>query len=248
MRHDETNGSPQGPLVLVARPRDVLRTMDRRTLTAAERRRGAALRHPADRDCHAAAHLLVRYCAAALTGRAVGGLDVVQRCTECGSADHGRPSVAGLPGLHVSLAHTRGAVVAAADLRPVGVDVEGLRARAVDPAVMAYALTAAEADEVRAASDPSTAFLRHWVRKESLVKVGVAGLDRLSSLSIDPATERDLGAGRTAGRFGPLHVVDWVDGALDVVVAAAGWRPPVVRSFTLGVGAGAAAGSSKGSS
>jgi 4'-phosphopantetheinyl transferase len=158
-------------------------------------------------------------------------LEVVQRCAECGSTEHGRPSVAGLPDLHISLAHTREAVVAGADWHPVGVDAEDLRLPGLDPAVMSFALTAAEIGRVRSAKDPSTAFLRQWTRKECLVKIGAAALDGLSRIEVDPRTERDVGAGRTVGRFGALHVADWVDGALEVVVAAAGAGPPVVESF-----------------
>ncbi len=239
MSHDTTDSSPQGPLVLAASPEEVLRTMDPDLLTASERRRGAMLRHPADRHSHAAAHLLVRYCAAALTGRPVGALVLVQRCADCGSTDHGKPSLTGLPNLHVSLAHTRGAVVAGADGYPVGVDVEDLRAHEINPTIMTYTLTAAEIGRVQSASDPSTAFLRLWVRKECLVKIGVITLDRLSRIEIDPGTEGDVGAGRTVGRFGSLHVADWFDDALEVVIAAAGSEPPIVGSFPVGLASAA---------
>jgi 4'-phosphopantetheinyl transferase len=161
----------------------------------------------------------------------MAALEVVQRCPDCGSTEHGRPSIAGLPDLHVSLAHTRGAVIAGADRQPIGVDVEGAQVGGVDPAVMAYALTAAEADRVRSASEPGAAFLRHWVRKECLVKVGVVTLDELARVELDPDTERDAGGGRTLGRFGSLYLLDWFDRALDAAVAAAAGAPPVVGSF-----------------
>jgi 4'-phosphopantetheinyl transferase len=218
------------PLIVLARPEDVLRVGDERLLTPREQWRAGALRHRADRDASVAAHLLVRHCAAALTGRPVASLELVQECPECGSTEHGRPSIAGLPELHVSLAHTRGAVVAGADRRPIGVDVEGLRTTDLDPAVLAATLTAAETARVRSASDPPSAFLRHWVRKECLVKVGVVTLDELSRVELDPATEQDGGEGRTRSRFGPLHLVDWVDPTLGVAVAAAAHTPPVVGS------------------
>jgi 4'-phosphopantetheinyl transferase len=221
----------QGPLVLLAGPDEVLRVGGEHLLTAGERRRAGALRHRADRDAYVAAHLLVRHCAAALTGRPVEELAVEQQCAECGSTEHGRPSIAGLPDLHVSLAHTRGAVVAGADGRSIGVDVEGARPRSLDPAVLTYTLTAAETARVRSASDPSAAFVRHWVRKECLVKVGAVTLDGLSRVELDPTTERDAGGGRTHSRFGSLHLVDWVDQAMDVAVAAAAWSPPTVGAF-----------------
>jgi 4'-phosphopantetheinyl transferase len=220
-----------GPLVLTAHPGDVLRTMDRAVLTASERRRSAALRHPADQDAHAAAHLLVRSCAAALTGRPATQLGVVQSCADCGSTEHGRPAVAGLPDLHVSLAHTRGAVVAGAAWRPVGVDVERARVRGPGPADMTYVLSATEIGRVRSAEDPSAAFLRHWVRKECLVKIGACTLDQLSAIEIDARSERDVGEGRTVTRFGSLYLTDWLDRGLDAVIAVAGERPPVVGTL-----------------
>jgi 4'-phosphopantetheinyl transferase len=57
-------------------------------------------------------------------------------------------------------------VVAGADRRPIGVDVEGAQTRDLDPAVLTHTLTAAETARVRSADDPSGEFLRHWVRKE----------------------------------------------------------------------------------
>jgi 4'-phosphopantetheinyl transferase len=220
----------RAPLIVLARPADVLRVGDERLLTPREKRRAGALRHRADRDVHVAAHLLVRHCAAALTGQPVESLELVQQCAVCGSTEHGRPAIAGLPELHVSLAHTRGAVVAGADRRPIGVDVEALRTTDLDPAVLAATLTAAEAARVRSASDPPSAFLSHWVRKECLVKVGVATLDELSRVELDPTTEQDGAGGRSYGRFGSLHLVDWFDPALGVAVAAAAHGLPVVDS------------------
>ncbi len=225
------NGRRPGPLVLTGRADAVLASAGAWALTASERRRGSALRHPADRTSHAAAHVLVRHCAAALTGRPVGTLELEQHCAECGSTDHGRPSMTGLPDLHVSLAHTRGAVAAAADWRPVGVDVEALTVRDVDLAVLTHTLTAAEIGQVRAADDPATAYLRHWVRKECLVKIGAATLDDLARIEIDPGTEHEIGVGVVAGRFGSLHVVDWFDHTLDAAVAAAAWETPTRATF-----------------
>ncbi len=234
-----TAGSPgRGPLVLLAGPAEVLRLGGEHLLTAGERQRAGALRHRADRDAHVAAHLLVRHCAAAVTGLPVEELTLVQWCAECGSTAHGQPSIAGLTGLHVSLAHTRGAVVAGADRQPVGVDVEGARPGPLDPAVLDHTLTVAERARVRSAGDPAAAFLRHWVRKECLVKAGALSLDRLREVELDPATERAAGEGRTRGRSGPLHLVDWFDPVRDVAVAAAGHGPPVVGSLRPGTSPG----------
>ncbi|MGY1695541.1 4'-phosphopantetheinyl transferase family protein [Geodermatophilus sp. SYSU D00814] len=212
--------------MVAARARAVLDVLDDGVLTAAERRRRDALHHPADRESYAAAHLLVRYCAAAVTGRALATLELVQRCPGCGSGDHGRPSLAGLPDLHVSLAHTRGAVAAAADRHPVGVDVEGPPVHGAGRAVPTHSLTPAEGHRVRSAADPATAFLRSWVRKECLVKVGAATLDDLWRTEVAPSPGHDPGDGPAVGRFGALHVVDWFDDALGVAVGVAGTGTP----------------------
>lgn len=226
-----------GPLVFAARPGDVLRAIDRRILTSGELRRCAELRDPAEQDARAAAHLIVRWGAAHLTGRAIETLDLVQRCPGCGSTEHGRPSLPSLPSAHVSLAHTRGAVVAGVGWTPVGVDIETVRP-GVDEGTGARSvvLTGAEVGRVRSAVDPPRAFLRHWTLKECLVKLGMATLDTASEIEIDPRTERRTAEGRTASRYGPLHLLDWFDGTLDAVVAAAGARAPVVAAVPFGRG------------
>ncbi len=62
------------------------------------------------------------------------------------------------------------------------------------------------------------------------MKVGVVTLDELARVELDPTTEQDGEGGRTRGRFGPLHLVDWFEPTLDVAVAAAAHGPPVVGS------------------
>lgn len=223
--------SAPAPLVLSARPDDVLRNVDRRFLTVDERRRSGALRHPADRDAYLAAHLLVRCCAARLTGEPTETLELVQRCSECGSGRHGKPSLRGLPHVQVSLAHTRGAVVAGAAWGPIGVDVESLATRGADTGGMAYVLTCAEIGQVQSSADPPTAFLRHWVRKECLVKIGVITLDTMRQVDLTAATEETTPGGRAEYRYGTVHVVDWLDPLLGAVLAVAGSEPPVIGSF-----------------
>jgi 4'-phosphopantetheinyl transferase len=218
--------------VVAARTEDVLCSLDRRLLTAAEVRRCASLRHQADRDARTAARLLLRWAAARLTGRPVETLAVVQRCSECGSVDHGRPSVPSVPATHVSLAHSRGAVAVGVGWSPVGVDIEPARPRGViGAAPMSVVLTDRETRRSQSTADPAREFLRHWTLKECLVKMGVATLDTASWIEIDTASEQRTAEGRTASRHGQLHLVDWFDDSLDAVVAAAAAEPPVVASF-----------------
>lgn len=215
----------------MAAPDEVLAVADVGLLGAAERARSASLRDPADRAAYVAAHLLVRECAAALTGRPVTALAVRQWCADCGAAGHGRPFLAGLPDVHVSWAHSRGAVVAAAAWHPVGVDVEALPS---DGAAVGRfpGLAPAERWQLRSAVDPPLLALRHWVRKECLVKVGTATLARIDRIDLSRLTERRDRAGRAVSRYRGLHLVDWCDPTRRALVAVAGTGMPTVRSFT----------------
>jgi 4'-phosphopantetheinyl transferase len=162
-----------------------------------------------------------------MTGRSLTAFDVRHRCAECGSADHGQPFLDGVPQLHISLAHRPGAVVAAVGTAPVGVDLEvpGAAVPVLD------LLSPLERTQVREAADPALAFLRLWVRKECLVKLGVATLDSLGTVDLGGTVGHPLAGGGTVTRFGRLHLADWVDGSTGAVVAAAGSRPPVRESF-----------------
>nr|WP_243851078.1 4'-phosphopantetheinyl transferase superfamily protein [Modestobacter marinus] len=218
----------RGPLVAVAGPAEVLDGVDDRVLGVAERARSDSLQDPADRAAYVAAHLLVRRCAAALTGRPVTDLAVHQWCADCGTAGHGRPSIAGLPGVHVSWAHGRGVVVAAAAWHPVGVDVETLPP-AGSGAGRFPGLALAEQRQLRAAPDPALLALRHWVRKECLVKAGLATLARVDRVDLSRVVERQDPSGRAVARYRGLHLVDWRDPARRALVAVAGRGAPTVR-------------------
>ncbi|GGQ20421.1 4'-phosphopantetheinyl transferase family protein [Streptomyces virginiae] len=155
----------------------------RELLTRTELDRAGALRSAGDRDDFLAAHALVRLCAGRLLGRPAQGLTVVQSCGSC-DRPHGRPRLAEAPGTGVSLAHTRGWVAAAAADGPVGVDVEAVGAGDVDWRTAQAVCTEEELAALRADTHPRRAFLRQWVRKESLVKVGVGTLDEPARLDV----------------------------------------------------------------
>lgn len=184
----------------------------RELLTRTELDRAGALRSAGDRDDFLAAHALVRLCAGRLLGRPAQSLTVVQSCGRC-TRPHGRPSLAEAPGTGVSLAHTRGWVAAAAAPGPVGVDVEVLDGRALDWRAAALACTEKELAALRAAGDPRRAFLRQWVRKESLVKVGAGTLDEAARLDLPVY-------GQEPPRWRGWQLVDWGgDGAVGCVAA-----------------------------
>ncbi|MFD8418902.1 4'-phosphopantetheinyl transferase family protein [Streptomyces sp. NPDC059466] len=162
---------------------DVLPLLGSVTLARYEQERADRLSAGARED-YLAAHVLVRLCAARLTGEPPATVVLGQLCGDCGGEDHGRPFVRGRPGLRVSLSHARGVVGAAAGPGLVGVDVEDAATALFDPRVAARVLAPAELAAVRADPDPARAFLRLWVRKEALVKVGVTTLGGLRGLDL----------------------------------------------------------------
>ena len=86
----------------------------------------------------------------------------------------GKPRVRGREGVHFNIAHCRRAVVVLVADRPVGVDVEAVRAR--DASVAARCFDVSELARVEAAADPDREFFRYWTLKESYVKALGCGL------------------------------------------------------------------------
>jgi 4'-phosphopantetheinyl transferase len=216
-----------------------------RWLTASERRRAAAYADPDDRRDYLAAHFLVRAVAARLLAADPGELTLGSRRARCGG-QAGRPVIEDHPRLHVSLAHTGGAVIAAASAGPVGVDIESLRRPRFDLALLEEALTGSELLAISQSADPHAAVLRHWARKEALVKTGAGALDRLRDLDLahlsisgghDLAPVRS-GLGAAWPQFSLLDRVDSVSGIAYAVIA----REPVLLSAVCGSPAAAATG------
>ncbi|MFG2475818.1 4'-phosphopantetheinyl transferase family protein [Streptomyces fagopyri] len=181
----KTRNSPSTAHLALVRPTaDVLPLLDSVTLTPYERARAARLPAGRRREDYLAAHALVRLCAARLLDESPAALMLGQLCQYCGGEDHGRPFLHDHPDVGVSLSHARGAVAAAAGPGPVGVDVEDTSAAVFDPRVAARVLAPAELAAVRAGLDPPRHFLRLWVRKEALVKVGVTTLGGLRGIDL----------------------------------------------------------------
>ncbi|SEG82813.1 4'-phosphopantetheinyl transferase [Nonomuraea solani] len=143
-------------------------------LTEVERERAARFRFDADRACFVAAHLLVRLCAAAALDARPHELTLRQYCDLHGFG-HGRPSIEEAPDLGVSFSHTRGYVCAAAGPGKVGVDAERVRPGPLDADLADRVLTPRE----RALVTGNDELIRHWTRKESLIKRGELTLDKL---------------------------------------------------------------------
>ncbi|MFJ5787538.1 4-phosphopantetheinyl transferase [Streptomyces hydrogenans] len=163
-----------GAFAVVATTREVLDTpgLGPHLLAPWERRRLSAIRVPSRHDDVLAARLLLRLCAARLTGRPPAATGLAQRCPDCGRDGHGRPYLADGPGLGVSLAHADGLVAAAAAPGPVGVDVEPAARRPGPLPVLRRVLPGPDLDEALACPDPGPSLLRAWVRAEARFKAG----------------------------------------------------------------------------
>ncbi|MFJ8827545.1 4'-phosphopantetheinyl transferase family protein [Streptomyces sp. NPDC102467] len=214
-----------GPVAVAAGTDEVLRhpAAGAHLLNDRERGRLARFRREQGRRDFLAAHVLVRFCAGRLLGIAPAEVSFAQHCPTCHGSDHGRPLLAGRPDVHLSLSHTDGVVAAAAGRVPVGIDVERL-GRTHGPGAMDRALTAAERALVTAAADPGRAFLRQWVRKEALIKIGRTDLDALGRLDLSGLPLGDRADGAPL-RFEDLYVTDLTDSRLGALVAAVGTEP-----------------------
>lgn len=141
-------------------------------LTRTEERRGERLLRGRDRDAFRAAHLLARVCGSRI-GLSSDVLELRQQCPTCGES-HGVPRFRDAPHVRVSIAHTRGAVIAAVAVTAIGVDIELIRP--VQLADLTPVLSAAEAAWLR--SNPDDA-IRIWCRKEAAAKASEAGVSAM---------------------------------------------------------------------
>ncbi|GAA2138699.1 hypothetical protein GCM10009760_20240 [Kitasatospora kazusensis] len=198
---------------------------DRFTLTDVESERAARFRHEEDRRNFVAAHLLVRLCAERLLGRP-GPMTLAQYCPDCGLPGHGKPYLPEHPDIHISLSHTRGAVAAAAGYGPVGVDVELPQRGGTDPGVLQRVLTEAERRQVERHPDPAYAFLRQWVRKEALIKIGRVTLDTMGGTDLSALPLGEAHGAPLRSRLDDLHFLDWADERLGATVVVVGTAPP----------------------
>ncbi|MGW4161892.1 4'-phosphopantetheinyl transferase family protein [Streptomyces sp. NPDC004788] len=137
-----------------------------------ERARLARIRLPGRRADVLAARLLLRLCAARVTGRAPGAVALAQHCAACGRDGHGRPYLPGLPDLGVSLSHADGLAAAAASPGSVGIDTEPRTRRPGPLPVLRRLLPEPAVRAAAGAPDPGLALLRLWVRHEALFKAG----------------------------------------------------------------------------
>ncbi|HEY5335626.1 MAG TPA: 4'-phosphopantetheinyl transferase superfamily protein, partial [Mycobacteriales bacterium] len=150
-----------------------------------ERDRAQAFHGADDARDFLAAHLLARECVTALTGETTVHLE--QRCTECGGP-HGKPFVLGLSDACVSWSHSHGHVGAVAADVPVGVDVEARHRQHDIERLVRRTATPEEGAAILAGDDPDDAYLRMWVAKEALVKVGAITLGEFGRTDVRSGT------------------------------------------------------------
>lgn len=177
-------------------------------LTAAERRRAARFRRPADAVRFVTGRLLARQAVADLLGVPAGDVELAARCPFCGGDDHGRPFVVGA-GCRVSIAHSAGRAVAVAAAVPVGVDVEHLPGLAGLDGDGRLAAMVARLDGGGPAAD-AAAVAERWTRLEALAKATGAGLAGPPPTPAQAAAARyvplDLGADyRAVAAVLPAH-------------------------------------------
>lgn len=89
---------------------------------------------------------------------------------------HGKPYLFGGP--EFNLSHTAGATAVAVSAKPVGVDIESRFRTAGHSGIAERFFFPEERDAIASSSEPGQAFLRHWVRKESLCKWAGEGIYR----------------------------------------------------------------------
>ncbi|MEZ5320028.1 MAG: 4'-phosphopantetheinyl transferase superfamily protein [Vicinamibacterales bacterium] len=135
-------------------------------LDEAERHRFDRFRHDVDRHMF----LLGRAMSRAIVGRLD---DVSPTAWRWREGPHGRPEIAAATDLRFNLAHSAGLVVcAAARGRDVGVDVEDLARRPVEPEIVPRYCAPREAADIRAcgAAGWHARFLAYWTLKEAYLK------------------------------------------------------------------------------
>ncbi|MFJ9624882.1 hypothetical protein [Streptomyces sp. NPDC101181] len=196
--------------------------LDEGALAPWERRRLAKVRVPDRRDDVLAARLLLRLCAARLTGWPPRELVPVQFCADCGRHGHGRPFLRDHPEVGISLSHADGLVAAAAGPGAVGVDVEPAGRRVGPPPMWARLLGEAGLRDAAARPDPGRAVLRQWVRGEALFK---AGHRTGPLLPRPPGLPWADGPGSHPSRLDGLYVLDWTDERRAAVVTAVAAAP-----------------------
>lgn len=143
-------------------------------LDAEEAERAAGFQDPAARTRFLTSHVGLRVLLGARLGTAPQDVTLVrERCGMPGCRKpHGRPAVAGHPGVHFSLSHAGDVALYALAASPVGADIESLELAGEGLERMARRLHPAERRALDTLSPTvrREALLGCWVRKEAFLK------------------------------------------------------------------------------
>ena len=164
----------------------------RSVLSAAELERLEAVRRPGAAADYLVGHALLRIVLAGYVGRPPGELEFDRTCRHCGQP-HGKPTLSGHDGeLDFSLSHAGGAAVLAVSAgAEVGADIEPRAAAGPElDQVLRRTRSAAEAQHGELEGEDQ--LLRHWTRKEALLKASGHGL----VVAPSAVTLRPTGPGR----------------------------------------------------
>ena len=90
--------------------------------------------------------------------------------------EHGKPSIAGHPEIFFNLSHCKEAAICAISDRPIGVDVESVRA--FNDSLVRYTMNDEEIHEIESAEDRTVAFIQLWTKKEAALKLIGTGISK----------------------------------------------------------------------
>jgi 4'-phosphopantetheinyl transferase len=88
--------------------------------------------------------------------------------------EHGKPAIVGHPEIYFNLSHCKEAAICAISDRPIGVDVESVRA--FNDSLVRYTMNDDEVREIETADDRAVAFIRLWTMKEAALKLQGTGI------------------------------------------------------------------------
>ena len=88
--------------------------------------------------------------------------------------EHGKPSIEGHPEIFFNLSHCKEAAICAISDKPIGVDVESVRA--FNDSLVRYTMNDDEVREIETADDRAVAFIRLWTMKEATLKLQGTGI------------------------------------------------------------------------
>ena len=88
--------------------------------------------------------------------------------------EHGKPYLLHHPEVHFNLSHCKNGIAVVVDLAPVGIDIESFRRG--NTALIDHTMNPAEAEWIKASSDPVEAFTQYWTKKEAVLKLRGTGI------------------------------------------------------------------------